>query len=149
MTRRRGRSRLDGPIVVDANVLFSALLRDSTTRHLLFYGSLNLHTPNHIWGEFKRNRPYLLKKSHATNAAFDLLLDELKELISDIPRPLIRGCMDEVRASTGRIGDLDAPYVAAALALDATLWTQDKRLREAAPVPTVTTADVARARGLP
>jgi predicted nucleic acid-binding protein len=44
---------------------------------------------------------------------------------------------------------LDAPYVAAALALGATLWTQDKALQAKAPVPIVSTADVVAALGIP
>lgn len=147
MTRRTRRPRLDGPIVVDANVLFSAMVHDGTTRHLLMYAGLDLHTPAHIWTEFARHRAYLLKKSRSTEAAFDLLLDSLRHRIGDVPLPLIRERLAEAEAALGS-GSLDAPYVAAALALGATLWTQDKPLREKAPVPVVDTADIVAARGL-
>ncbi|HEX9710581.1 MAG TPA: PIN domain-containing protein [Candidatus Thermoplasmatota archaeon] len=141
--------RLDGPVVVDANVLFGALLRDGTTRHLLLYGGLALHTPSHIWSEFERNRTYLLKKSRATDAAFSLLLDSLRDRIADVPLTLIRERMEEATENLGSTGSLDAPYVAAALALGATLWTQDKELKRKAPVPVVSTADVVAALGVP
>lgn len=147
MTARR--SPLDRPVVVDANVLFGALLRDGTTRRLLLYGGLELHTPPTIWAEFERNRTELLKKSRATEAAFDLLLGALRDRIVDVPLPLIRERIAEAAASLGRGGGLDAPYVAAALALRATLWTQDKKLREKAPVPVVSTEDVVAALGIP
>jgi len=149
MTRVTPKPRIDGPLIVDANVLFSALLRDGTTRHLLLYGGLELHTPDAIWDELERNRGYLVKKSRATEAAFDLLLDALRDRIGGIPVALIRDRMDEAAEIVGEKDRLDAPYVAAALALEATLWTNDTRLAEIRRVSVVTTAEVVAARGLP
>jgi len=139
---------LDGPVVVDANVLCSALLRDGTTRRLLLYGGLDLHTPGIIWREFERNRAYLLKKSRATVAAFDLLLDALRDLIGEVPLALIGERMGEAEESLGGEDSLDAPYVAAAVALGAALWTQDKALRATAPVPVVSTEELVAALGI-
>ena len=147
MTARR--PRLDGRVVVDANILFSALLRDGTTRRLLLYGGLDLHTPETIWSEFERNRAYLLLKSAATEAAFDLLVDALHDRIAAVPLVIIREQMARAEESLGKGNPLDAPYVAAALALGATLWTQDKSLLAKAPVPVVTTAEVIAALGIP
>lgn len=149
MTRAAPKPRLDGPLVVDANVLFSALLRDGTTRHLLLYGGLDLHTPDAIWDELERNRGCLVKKSRATEAAFDLLLDALRDRIGGIPVALVRDRMDEAIEIVGEKDRLDAPYVAATLALDATLWTNDTRLAGTRRVRVVTTAEVVAARGLP
>lgn len=140
---------IDGPIVVDANILFSALLRDGATRHLLLYTELDLHTPDHIWNEFDRNREHLLEKTNATAAAFDLLLDSLRDRIADLPPQVLRNHLGEARDAVGEDDQLDAPYVAAALALDEALWTQDKRLREQAPVPVLGTGEIIDMRGLP
>jgi len=147
MTARR--PRLDGPIVVDANVLFGALLRDGTTRRLLLYGGLDLHTPGIIWREFERNRAYLPKKSRATEAAFDLLLDALRDRIGEVPLALIGERMAEAGESLGGEDSLDTPYVAAAVALGAALWTQDKELRARAPVAVVSTEELVAALGIP
>lgn len=140
---------IDGPLVVDANILFSALLRDGATRRLLLDGQLNVHTPSHIWSEFERNRAFLLKKSRATRSAFDILIDSLKDRLSDIPLPLIRDRMDEALEAVANDDREDSPYIAAALALGATLWTDDKRLADSAPVLVLTTSDVIRLRGIP
>jgi predicted nucleic acid-binding protein len=144
-----GSPGLDGRVVVDANILFGALLRDGTTRRLLLYGGLDLHTPATIWAEFERNRAHLLAKSRATEAAFDLLVEALRDRISGVPLAVIRERMVEAEASLGTRDALDAPYVAAALALGATLWTQDKSLLAKAPVPVVSTAEVVAALGIP
>lgn len=140
---------LDGPTVVDANVLFAALLRDSTTRHLLLYGDLELHTPDHIWDEFERNRQHLLEKSRATEPAFDLLVESLDARLADIAPQVIEPHLDDALEAIGESHELDAPYVAAAVAIDGSLWTHDKRLQDRAPVPVLTTSDVVDAHGLP
>ena len=147
MTARR--PQMDGRIVVDANILFSALLPDGTTRRLLLYGGLDLHTPATIWGEFERNRAHLLARSKATEAAFDLLVDALRNRIGEVSVAVVRERLAEAEASLGEENELDAPYVAAALALGATLWTQDKELLTSAPVPVVNTALVVAALGIP
>jgi predicted nucleic acid-binding protein len=139
---------IDGPIVVDANILFGALLREGTTRRLLLYGGLNLHTPETIWAEFGRNRAYLVQRSRAPEDAFDLLVEALRDRISAVPLAPIRERLREAEECLGNADMLDAPYVAAALALGAALWTHDKRLRAKAPVPLVSTADVVAALGI-
>jgi predicted nucleic acid-binding protein len=140
--------RLDGPVIIDANVLFGALLRDGTTRHLLLYGGLDLHTPSTIWAELERNRPYLVNKSRVTEAAFDLLIGALRDRIGDLPLAHIRERMPEAEAGLGRGGRLDAPYVAAALGVLATLWKQEKTLRAKGTVPVVSTEEVVAALGI-
>lgn len=131
------------PVVVDANVLFSALLREGTTRHLILHAGLNLHTPDTIWDEFDRNRAYLLRKSAAGEASLDLLLDGMRARIADVPLEVIRPHMKEALRRLGPRDRLDAPYVAACVAIGASLWSHDRRLARKARVPVVTTADLA------
>lgn len=133
---------MEGPIVVDANVLFAALLRDGATRHILLFGRLDLHTPEHFFDEFARNRPYLLAKSRATEAAFDLLVDSLRDRVADVPLAVIRPHLARALEETGRKDALDAPYVAAGLAIGGALWTHDRRLAAKISVPILTTADL-------
>ena len=82
-----------GSLVVDANVLFGALLRDSTNRNLILHGQLDLHAPEWLWGELERNRAFLVKKSRATDAAFNLLIEGLHHAFSGEPE-----------ATAGKIG---------------------------------------------
>lgn len=133
---------LDRPLTVDANILFAGLLRDGTTRHILLYEELDLRTPATIWRELERNRTLLLEKARSTEAAFALLLELVREHVREVPFALLAPHWDEAKRRVGPDGLADAPYVAAALALDGILWTHDKRLVEVAGVPVVTTAEV-------
>ena len=131
-----------GSLVVDANVLFGALLRDSTNRNLILHGQLDLHAPDWLWDELERNRAFLVKKSRVTNAAFDLLMEGLRDHVRSIPLAAIEPHME---AALGRLNDedeLDAPYVAAALAIGGGVWSHDKALGEKAGVPVFTTGEI-------
>lgn len=133
---------LDGPVVVDANVLFAALIADGTTRHLLLHSSLDLRSPGTIWEEFDRNRDELVDKSNATDAVFELVVDLLRDRVAYVPLPAIRPYLGDAMEALGDAHRLDAPYVACALAVGGTLWSQDKGLGKRAPVPVVTTGEV-------
>ncbi len=128
-------------IVVDANVLFAALLRNSTSRHVLLFADLDLRTPAHILDELDRNRPALLKRSHATGAAFDLLVANLRARIVEVPDALLRAHLGEANRRLPR-DDLDAPYLAATLAVDGILWTNDAKLAKRGKVRTLTTKEL-------
>lgn len=129
-------------LVVDANIAMAGLLREGLTRHLLLSSELALHAPEILWDELERNRDYLLRKSGATRAAYDLLVNLLKSKIRPIPLEVLEPKMDEALRRLGHAHRLDAPYLAAALAINGTLWTHDKKLAERGMVGAVTTEKV-------
>ena len=135
-------SRFDRPLVIDANIVMTALLRDGATRHLLLSSRLDLHAPETLWGELERNRPYLFAKSGATDAAYRLLFDLLRSKIKGVPVEVLRENIQKARARLHPKGASDAPYLAAAIAIRGTLWTHDKRFSRSARVPAVVTRDV-------
>ncbi|MDP2717958.1 MAG: PIN domain-containing protein, partial [Candidatus Micrarchaeota archaeon] len=49
-------------LVVDANVLFSALIKDGLTRRVWFSPELELLAPEHLLLEFEKYRAFLRKK---------------------------------------------------------------------------------------
>lgn len=128
--------------MVDANILMGAMIRDGTTRHLLFTAHLDLHAPETLWDELGRNRPYLVRKSGATDAAYQLLLDQLKARIKSVPTDVLRATLEDGLGRLAPKDKLDAPYLAAAIAVGGTLWSHDKRLSRSAGIPNVTTREV-------
>lgn len=131
-----------GPLVVDANVLLAALLRDGTTRHLILFGGLDLHAPRVVWDELERNRDELLTRSGAPAEALDVLVRLLRDNIAEVREEVLDPNRREAERRVGRRDRLDAPYVAAVLALGGTLWSHDKRLAGKAGVPVVSTKEL-------
>lgn len=124
------------PIVVDANVLFAAVLRDSTTRRLLLHGGLDLYAPAWIWDELARHLDVLVRRARVDANAVHALMDDLRVCIEVIGPDRMAPHVARARSLVGHIDDKDIPYAAAVLAVDGVLWTHDKHLATAIPVTT-------------
>lgn len=60
-------------LVVDANILFAALVKESRTAELLFRDDFHLYAPDFILQEFSKYEQELLEKtarSHTISGAF-------------------------------------------------------------------------------
>ncbi len=130
------------PIVVDANVVVSAFLKDGASRELILDGDLDLRSPPWLWEEIAARYDWLRERTGLSMPALDLLLRQLRERILDVPADAIEKYRAEGLARVGSANRKDAPYVATVLAVDGVLWTHDKRLVKSAKVRTVTTASL-------
>lgn len=130
------------PIVIDANIVFAAFLRDGATRELILDRGLDLRTPPWLWEEVAGRYAWLRRKSGLSAPALDELLRQLRTRVIDIPAPAIEAHRKEALRRTTKAGRKDAPYVAAVLAVDGVLWTHDATLAHDAKVPTITTAQL-------
>src|SRR3989344_4146912 len=69
----------------EANVLFSALIRDSLACDLIFSGLFHPFTPEYICTELEEHKEEILEKTEKTSEEFSRILDILKRRISIIP----------------------------------------------------------------
>jgi len=72
-------------LVIDANVLFSALIKDSFTYNLLFNEKFHLFTPEYIFTELEKHKEEILEKTERTTEEFFRLLEILKRRIVIVP----------------------------------------------------------------
>lgn len=133
-------ARRERPIVVDANIVFAAFIRDGATRELILDRGLDLRSPPWLWDEVATRYDWLRTKSGLDRASLDELLRQVRSRIADIPAGLIEAHRADAIARTKKSGRKDAPYVATVLAVDGVLWTHDTKLAKEGFVPTVTTA---------
>ena len=57
-------------VVVDANIIFAVLIKDSFTDHVLFSGKFLLFTPEYVLTEFEKYKEIILKKTDRTTVDF-------------------------------------------------------------------------------
>lgn len=127
-------------LVVDANILFAALIRDGATADLLFRDDLHLYAPEYLFTEFGKYRETVLEKTHRSDEDFDHLVRVLQRRINIIPAEEIQPFMDRARKITPDPDD--AQYIALALRLHADIWSNDKRLKEQDTVEVHSTGDL-------
>ncbi len=113
-------------LVVDANVLFSALLKDSITRKLISDRRLELFAPKFLLVEFLKYSKELQEKSKLSQENFFAIS---QQIISRIDFVADEQILIFFEAAKKLITDKkDAPYVACSLALNADLWSNDKQI---------------------
>lgn len=118
-------------IVVDTNILFSALLNKSSAIHeLIFYPrAFHFYAPELLIREIERYTEKIqqfsrLQKSEIVEAKFRLL-DNVKVISEELISP---GSWSKAYDLVKDIDEYDTPFVALALQLDCFLWTGDKKL---------------------
>src|SRR3989338_503344 len=102
-------------LVVDANIVFSAIIKDGKTRKLLFDESLKLFSPEFLMEELHKYESMLIEKASITDAEFHRILDVLQRRIQLVNHEEIENFMKESKAFSPDIKD--GEYFALALKL--------------------------------
>jgi predicted nucleic acid-binding protein len=129
-------------LVVDANILIAAFLKDSTTRRLLLREDINFFAPEHLLNEIKH-----LLKNPKVRKRIKVSDDDLKELTSAmfsqikfIPEKMF---FDFIKNSISLVTHPeDAPYIGLSLALKVPLWSNDSELKKQSHVLVLTTTEL-------
>jgi predicted nucleic acid-binding protein len=123
---------MNPPVVVDTNILFSALVsrRSRIRETLLVEAGLSFCCPRFIFSElFKHNERVVA----ATDLSEAELLDALNSLFAHMQfvdeSTILVGDWVEARRLCSGIDEKDTPFVALAIHLNARLWTEDNELK--------------------
>lgn len=132
-------------LVVDANIVLAAIIRKSTTRHLIFTPLLELYAPEHLMREVARHiesDEEILKKTRLSKVELTAIFDLLLSRITILPQEKFAGHMSQaLRLAPHKE---DAPFLALALCLSCPLWTSDGGIAKQQVVKTITTAQLIR-----
>lgn len=127
-------------LVVDANILFSALIKNSTTARLLFDDSLDLYTPEYILEEFARHEQEILEKTHRSSEEFIEVMHMLKEIITVFPKEYYTEFIAEAEKVCPDKDD--TMYFALAMKLRCGIWSNDKKLKEQNKIDVYSTQEI-------
>ena len=86
-------------LVVDANIIFAALIKDSFSYYLLFSGRFHLFAPEYVFTEIEKHKEELLEKTERTTEEFYRLLEVLKRRINIVP-------LEELTEYVEKVNDL-------------------------------------------
>lgn len=134
-------------LVVDANILFAALIKNSFICHLLFSGKFHLFTPEYTFTEFERHKEEILEKTERTSEEFFRLLETLKRRIILVPLEELTPYVKEAENITPDPDDM--AYFALALKLDCAIWSNDKKLKEQDKIKVYHTPELTKISGHP
>ena len=69
-------------LVLDANILIAALIKNSLTRKIFFSSDIEFHLPEYALEEATRHRAKIARHSHLSYREIDLLLSLLFESVT-------------------------------------------------------------------
>ena len=127
-------------LVVDANILFSALIKDSLTAELLFEPALKLYTPEFLLEEFTKYEELILKKINRSKEKYIEIFHCLKDIINFIPEEEFSEFLHEAEIISPDIKD--TAYIALALKMKCPVWSNDKTLKNQKIITVYSTSDL-------
>lgn len=127
-------------LVVDANILFSALIKDGFTAKLFFNERLRLYTSEFILDEFRKYEELILKKTKRSPEDFAEIMVAMQELITVIPKEEYVSFMGKVKEVSP--DEKDVAYLALAMKLNCALWSNDKALKKQEVVKVYASSEV-------
>ena len=130
-------------IVLDSNILFSALVKDSKTRRIILEYEGFFLFPQFIFEEMEKHIEELLKKSKLSKQEFNTLLTTLLKKVVIVPNdvllPFRRKALDIVK----NIDKDDVLFVACVLAYpESIIWSNDKKLKTQKSIRVLNTNEI-------
>ncbi|WP_433631256.1 PIN domain-containing protein [Halomicrococcus sp. NG-SE-24] len=129
-------------LVVDANVVISALIADSKTRELIVTLEPQLLTPETIHEEVENYEELIVEKSGMEPEQVTQFIDLLFQYIEVVPAEEFYPAIGQAREAIGETDPDDVLYVACALACEAGVWSDDTDFDEQDLVPAFSTDDI-------
>ena len=128
-------------LVVDANILFAALIGKGKTQELFFERKIKLASPLRLIEEFENNKEIIAKRGGVSvqeiMKAFELLKERI-ELHPTVGIPL------ETRAKAEKLAphNKDVPYFALALHLGCAIWSREGDFKKQGEIKVYSTPEL-------
>ncbi|MFB6105745.1 MAG: PIN domain-containing protein [Halobacteriaceae archaeon] len=129
-------------LVVDANVVISALIASSKTRELIVTLEPDLLTPEVVHVEIGNYEELIVEKSGMDSKRVQQFMDLLFQYIETVPASEFYPYIEEAEEAIGDTDPDDVLYVACALAHNAGVWSDDSDFDDQDLVPVFTTGEV-------
>lgn len=114
-------------LVVDTNIILSAMIKDSTIRKIIVESGIDFFTPDFTFDEINRHLNYICKKNSLNRKINLKILDVLSKYINVVDFGFYAHKITEARKLIGKIDEKDIPFLALALSFENDgIWTNDK-----------------------
>lgn len=130
-------------LVIDTNVLISALLKNSVTREILLFPSLEFVLPEYALEEIDAHKDSISRRSGLSIEEIDVILSVLLENITIVPASEIKPFLAKADKIIGHTDPFDVPFVALSLSAENDgIWSNDKHFENLKGIKVWKTADL-------
>ena len=129
-------------IIIDSNILFSALIKNSATRSIILdYNGFFLF-PEYIFVEMEKHKEFILDKSKMNDQDFKKLLELILKKVVIVSNEVLIAHKAEAIKIVENIDINDVTFVACALAYNnSVIWSDDKKLKKISKVKVINTKE--------
>ncbi len=114
-------------LVIDANIILSALIKDSTTRKILIGSAIEFYAPDYLIEEVEKYISLVSRKNSLSEQDNKKILDILCQYITIVGIEFYEEYINEALEIMADIDIKDTPYVALALSFgNDGIWSEDK-----------------------
>ena len=117
-------------LVIDSNRIIAALVKDSYSRKIILHSDLELLAINMSQKDIQKYRKDILSKAKITEEQFNSVFEKLNERMVKLDDAIIQGKMKEAKEIMDKVDKDDTPFIAAALATKADIWSDDKHFEK-------------------
>jgi len=129
-------------LIVDTNVLISALIKDSAARKLIMHLKAKLCSPMFLQEEIDKYKSEILKKSSLNETELMVLFNQIKSKIIILDYELFSLNYSEAEIIMNKIDPKDTPFIAAALATNSDIWSDDLHFQKQKKIKVWKTKDL-------
>ena len=129
-------------LVIDTNILFSALIKIGFTREIITNSNINFLFPEQGLEEIYFYKSEIIRKAKINEKEFDILLLRLLKYVKLIPTKIFINFKYKADKIIGHIDKNDTIFIAVALALNCSVWSDDKHFKKQREVRIFTTKDI-------
>lgn len=130
-------------IILDSNIFFSALIKDSITRKIILKQYQNFLFPLFIFEEFSKYKNELIKKSKINEKDFNILIRIILTKITIIDSTISKPFQKQAYNIVKNIDINDIEFIACALAIkNSIFWTNDKKLKKIKEIKVLNTKEI-------
>lgn len=114
-------------LVIDTNIIISALIREGLTRKMLLFPGIKLVTPEITFNEIENHIGIISTKSKLIEDDIQRILNMIVKNIETIPEPRWENYYTQAENLIGKKDPKDVPFIAVAYALKVDgIWSNDR-----------------------
>jgi len=118
-------------IMLDANIILSALMKNGITRKILLSKEIEFYTIQYTLEEVLKYNALIKRKSGLNDHELTIILDTIFENIKIIPIKNVKSNFKKAFEVMKNIDPKDAPILAGAMSIpNDGLWTNDEHLKQ-------------------
>jgi len=130
-------------IVVDSNIIFAGLIRNSSTRAILASTDIEFVVPEWVHSELREHIGELAEKAGVPEKEMERYVEQIFQIVHTMPMEEYKDSLAEALEIMSETDPDDAPFLAVAIATGAdAIWTNDAHFLEQQRVKVVSTRDM-------